>query len=84
MALDDGEDEWDRKIKDSLRYSVRLMIKHPSIGPAEITETLGLKPNASGIAGSRRITPSGKVALSTHRVSEWSHALKEIACSLRM
>ena len=73
MTLEDGEDEWDEKIKDSLRYEVRLMIKHPNIDPAEITKTLGLKPNVSGIVGSRRMTPAGKPLPSVYRESGWSH-----------
>jgi hypothetical protein len=49
------------------------MIKHPNIDPARITEKLQIKPNISGVAGSRRITPAGKSLLSTYKESEWSH-----------
>jgi hypothetical protein len=73
MALNDREDEWDKKSENSLRYSIWLMIQHPNIDPAKITETLGLRPNVSGIAGSRRMTPAGKTLPSTHKLSEWSH-----------
>lgn len=73
MTPEDGKDEWDKKIKDSLRYSVRLMIKHPNIDPAKITEALGLNPNVSGIVGSRRMTPAGKPLPSVYRESVWSH-----------
>jgi hypothetical protein len=73
MALGDEEDEWAEQIKHSLRYSVRLMIKHPNIDPTRITEALGLKPNTSGIVGSWRKTPTGKSLPVTYKESGWSH-----------
>jgi len=72
MALD----QWDDETSEPLRYTVRLMIKHPNIDPAKITQTLGLKPNVSGIAGSRRVTPAGKVLPSVHEVNLWSHSFR--------
>ena len=69
MALD----QWDHETDEALRYVIRLMIKHPNIDPARITETLGLVPTVSGIVGSRQMTPAGKALLSVHPVSAWSH-----------
>jgi hypothetical protein len=51
MALDDEDDNWEEQIKQTLRYSVRLMIKHPGIDPAQITKALGLVPNQSHVVG---------------------------------
>lgn len=73
MALDDEDDEWDEKLKRSLRYEVRLLIKHPDMDPARITETLRLKPNLSHLAGSPRITPKGGSLPGVYRESAWSH-----------
>jgi hypothetical protein len=69
MALDQRPNE----ANESLRYEIRLMVKHPSIDPASITDMLGLKPNVSGVAGSRRTTPAGKALPGVHEVSAWSH-----------
>jgi hypothetical protein len=59
---------------DQFRYQVRLLIKHPEIDPARITNTLGLTPNISVIAGSSRETPAGTVLPGVHKVSLWSHS----------
>jgi hypothetical protein len=59
---------------NGLRYSIRLLIKHPSIDPDRITETLGLAPHLSAIAGSERTTPTGTVLPGPHKVSVWSHS----------
>lgn len=76
MAVNEEEDEWDEKIRQALRYSVRILIKHPNIDPARITETLHLKPNISGVAGSQRATPAGKSLPSLYKESGWSHWFK--------
>lgn len=73
MALGDDEDEWEEKIRNSLRYSIRLLIKHPNIDPADITGTLRMTPRYAGIAGSRRTTSAGRALLSVRDVSEWTH-----------
>jgi hypothetical protein len=59
---------------DQFRYQVRLLIKHPDIDPAHITNTLGLTPNVSAIAGSTQETPAGTVLPGVHKVSLWSHS----------
>ncbi len=73
MALDDEDDKWDEEIKRALRYSIRLMIKHPNIDPARITEELLLKPNLSHLAGSPRMTPKATPLPGVYRESAWSH-----------
>ena len=61
-------DEWDEKIKDSLRYKIRLLIRHPNLDPDRITSTLGLTPHLSAIAGSVRKNPVGMITSgSAHR-----------------
>jgi hypothetical protein len=57
-----------------LRYSVRLLIHHPHIDPDRITETLGLTPHLSAIAGSVRKAPNGVILPGRHRTSVWSHS----------
>ena len=73
MALNEEEDEWDEKIKQALRYSARILIKHPDIDPARITEALRLKPNMSHLAGSPRMTPKGGPLPGVYKESAWSH-----------
>src|SRR6202035_3144157 len=50
-----------------------ILIKHPKIDPAGITELLRLKPNSAGMVGSRRMTPDGKPLPGLHKESGWSH-----------
>jgi hypothetical protein len=68
----DNEDEWDERIRQSLRYGVRILIKHPNINPTKITETLGLLPNLFHVAGTPRMTPKGKLLDGVHKLSTWS------------
>jgi hypothetical protein len=56
MALDNEDDNWEEEIKRSLRYEIRLLIKHPDMDPARITEELRLKPNLSHLVGNPRMT----------------------------
>jgi hypothetical protein len=62
------------KEDSELRYSVRLLIKHPDIDPVRITETLGLTPHLSATAGSERRNPAGAIVPGPHKVSVWSHS----------
>lgn len=73
MAIDDEDDKWDEEIKQALRYSVRLMIKHPGIDPARITEALRLTPNRSHVVGSPRMGPTGLSLPGVYKESAWSH-----------
>ena len=59
---------------DLFKYQVRLLIKHPTIDPTRITNSLGLSPNISAIAGSARQTPAGTTLSGVHGVSLWSHS----------
>jgi len=70
MELDD-DDYFARN--ETLRYNVRLLIRHPSIDPNIITRTLQLTPHLSAMAGSFRTTPKGEVLRFRHRESIWSH-----------
>lgn len=57
-----------------LRFSIRLLIRHPSIAPSAITEALGLTPHLSTTAGEGRKTPRGGIVSGTYKVSTWSYA----------
>jgi hypothetical protein len=57
-----------------LRYMIRLLIRHPNIDPERITNTLGLVPHLSAIAGSVRMNPVGTVLPGLHKDSVWSHS----------
>jgi hypothetical protein len=59
-----------------LRYRIRLLIHHPHIDPDRITETLGLTPHFSAIAGSVRKAPNGAILPGPHRTSVWSHSFR--------
>src|SRR5689334_9034890 len=72
MVVDD-QDEWEEEIKRSLRYHVGLLIKHPNIDPARLTERLRLQPDSFQIAGAPRMTPKGNPLPGMHRESGWSH-----------
>src|SRR6516225_3113675 len=63
---------------NALRYTVRLLIKHPNIDPDRITETLGLTPHHCAIAGSGRRTPDDAVRPGTHKASVWSYSFDVI------
>jgi hypothetical protein len=58
---------------DPLRYSVRLLIRHPNIDPDRITKILGLSPQLSAMAGSERRTRTGDLLPGPHKDSVWSH-----------
>jgi hypothetical protein len=59
-----------------IRYQIRLLIRHPSIGPDRITNTLRLIPHLSAIAGSVRKNPKGTVLRGLHKDSVWSHSFR--------
>lgn len=58
---------------DLLRYSVRLLIRHPNIDPDRITSTLRLTPHLAAVAGSVRKNPLGAVLPGLHKDSVWSY-----------
>jgi hypothetical protein len=53
-------------------YQVRLLIKHPSVDPAEISATVPLEPLRSWTAGSDRFTPAGAPLPGTHECTMWT------------
>jgi hypothetical protein len=55
----------------SPRFGVRVLIKHPSLNPAEITERLGLSPGMTQRAGEARRTPAGTVLKGVYRECRW-------------
>jgi hypothetical protein len=57
---------------DGMRYEVRLLIRHPTIDPDRITNTLRLKPHLSAMVGSARTNSSGDVLPGLHKDSVWS------------
>jgi hypothetical protein len=58
-----------------LRYTLRLLIKHPSIDPVLITNELGLVPRMTALAGNARTTPNGKPLDGRHKISMWGYSL---------
>ena len=72
MVTDD-QDEWDERIKQSLRYGIRILIKHPTIDPSKITQVLGIRPNSTTMVGEPRKTPKGASLPGVYRESTWSH-----------
>jgi hypothetical protein len=61
---------------NELRYEIRLLIKHPNIDPDRITETLGLAPQVTAVAGGIRKTRTGAILPGPHKVSAWSHSFR--------
>jgi hypothetical protein len=85
MALDD-QDELDERIKQELRYSVRLLIKHPNIDPTKITEKFGFDPKMTHVAGTPRKDPKGGRFLACTRRARGAIGFesKEIGCFSKM
>ena len=61
---------------ETLRYNVRLLIRHPSINPDIITRTLQLTPHLSAMAGTARKGPKGHNLPGLYRHSVWSHSFR--------
>jgi hypothetical protein len=55
------------------RFSIVLLIRHPSMDPKDISEALGLTPHSSWKAGEPRLTPRGTVLPGPHKLSSWNH-----------
>lgn len=53
-------------------HIVDLRIQHPTIDPAQITQTLGISPSRSWRAGEPRTTPKGTPLQGIRRQSYWS------------
>ena len=73
-----GADEM-RQLPNSderLRYSVTLMIKHPRLDPARISQELGIDPDHSWAAGEDRRTPAGSPLPGKYPTSYWAFSTK--------
>lgn len=70
MAVDADEDP-SSEGGEHLRYSVGLMIKHPTLDPAEISQEPGMVPKHSWVAGAPRKTPAGTPLPGTYPHSYW-------------
>ncbi len=58
------------------RYDIVLLIRHPSLDPAEITAKLGLQPHQSSKAGDPIITPKGTRLPGVHGTGSWNHVFR--------
>jgi hypothetical protein len=76
MTLKDREYEEDFASNKSLRFKIRLLIRHPTIDPDRITNTLQLTPHLSAMVGTVRKTPVGTILPGLHRDSVWSHSFR--------
>jgi len=54
------------------RYDIRLIFRHPSIDPEDITKTLGLEPSKQIRVGDRVIGLDGRPRRGIERQSSWS------------
>jgi molybdopterin synthase catalytic subunit len=55
------------------RFSVTLLIWHPTIDPAKITAELGLEAHFAHRVGQPRMTPKGTPLPGNYRDTRWSH-----------
>lgn len=55
------------------RFAIILLIRHPNIDPAEISEVLGLQPHSSWKAGDNRFTPVGRPLQGTRQLTSWNY-----------
>jgi hypothetical protein len=58
-------------------FTISLRLRHPSIDPAMITRTLGMKPQHTWQAGAPRRGPAGEALESVHRESYWMARMME-------
>jgi hypothetical protein len=58
-------------------FTVSLHIRHPSIDPARITQTLGIEPQHSWQAGAPRRGPTGEELEGAYRESYWTAPLMQ-------
>jgi hypothetical protein len=55
------------------KYAIRLVIKHPTLRPEEITEQLRLVPHLCHTVGHPRRTPAGTSLPGVYRESVWGY-----------
>jgi len=65
---DNQEEGWAR------RLALRLLIRHPTIDPDDITRALKLTPHLSHRVGAERFAPNGRSLGGVYRDSRWSHS----------
>ncbi|MCC8968401.1 DUF4279 domain-containing protein [Bradyrhizobium sp. Pear76] len=65
-------DEYRKAATVDLRYTVRLLVKHPTIDPAEITTALGIAPSLARAVGTEIVTPTGVKLASRSKQSVWN------------
>jgi hypothetical protein len=58
---------------EDYRFSVRLLLKHPSRDLTEVAEHLGFGPSVMHVAGAQRRTPAGKPLSGVYKASMWSY-----------
>jgi molybdopterin synthase catalytic subunit len=65
------------------RFSVTLLIVHPTIDPAEINAALGLETHFAHRVGQPRMTPKGTLLPGNYRDTRWSHIARHEATDPR-
>jgi hypothetical protein len=55
------------------RFTLVLLIRHPSMDPAAISAALNLQPSNAWKAGDQRVTPRGTVLPGTHKHTSWNY-----------
>jgi hypothetical protein len=58
------------------RFSIVLLIRHPSIDPRVISEELNMDPYACGMVGKPKMTPKGNLVPGTYELSWWNHVFE--------
>lgn len=56
------------------RFVLSLLVVHPKLSPADITDGLGLEPHVVHAVGSPRSTPAGSVLPGTYAETRWRHS----------
>ena len=67
-------DETDVGATTSKRFDVELLIVHPTLDPAEISNALGLDANFSHRVGDQRKTPKGTLLSGTYQDTRWRYS----------
>lgn len=65
------------------RFTVQLFIVHPSIGPPEIEQALGLSASHSHRVGDGRVTPKGTSLVGTYRDTRWRYSSRHVTSDQR-
>src|SRR5579864_5176802 len=58
-------------------FTISLRLRHPTIDPSRITETLGMEPQHTWRAGDARRNPAGQALEGVYRESYWMGRLME-------